>query len=264
MRIFLLVLALSALAPPAGAASTEAQRYRECAAAALRDPIPTLSQASAWRDAGGGVAAEHCLALVLATLERYEAAAQQFEQVVEHLRRGRGVAAMDAPITPALIASVLAQAGNAWLLAARYGDAYQAFSAALTEAAPSDPERVDILIDRARALALLGEAASAIADLDNAQRMAPERAEIYLDRAAAQREMGALEAAEADIANALALAPDSPDIHLEAGNIAAARAQWSEARKHWLAVLDKRVAGNAADAARANLEQLDVKSLDPR
>lgn len=240
------------------AQAREAQRYRDCVDEALNNPVETFVVANSWRDEGGGVPAEHCLALVLAALERYEPAARQLELVAKHLKSGAGVNPFTMNNTPELQASLHAQAGNAWLLAGRGGEAYDAFSNALRESGANADGSDEILIDRARASMLLEKPDAAIRDLDQAQLMAAKNPLIYLFRAAARRKLEDLPAAKADIDTALKLDPKSPDIRLEAGNIASAQGEMDDARRYWLDTTRLSEEGPAVEAARTNLANLDI------
>lgn len=81
--------------------------------------------------------------------------------------------------------------------------------------AASDPgpalQNADDYALRGRAHLSRGEAQAAVADLDQAVRMAPDRAAYYLARAQAHGTLGQLDAAAADLDAALRLQPDSVD-----------------------------------------------------
>ena len=112
-----------------------------------------------WRR-GGGTAARHCLALALVALGRPVDAGRELENVAEAMRREAGVEP-DKNQSMAL-ANVLAQAGNAWLLAGQAKRARRALNQALA-LAPEDP---DMLVDRAVVAAALEDFGTALADLD--------------------------------------------------------------------------------------------------
>lgn len=256
MKRLIFTFMLCTWASPASAG--EAQRYHDCVSEALNNPVETFVIANEWRDEGGGIPAEHCLALVLTALERYEPAAKQLELVAKHLKAGSGFNPFIMKNTPELQAGLHVQAGNAWLLAERGGEAYDAFSNALEEIGANALGSDEILIDRARAAVMMGNVDAAIRDLDNAQLMSAGNALIYLYRAAARRQQEDLAAANADIQTALKLAPKNPDIQLEAGNISAARGELDKARTHWLETTLLSEDGNAVEAARANMAELDI------
>jgi Tfp pilus assembly protein PilF len=150
------------------------------------------------------------------------------------------------------------QAGNAWLLAERGGEAYDAFSNALREAGANASGNDEILIDRARASMMMENPNAAVRDLDQAQLMASKNPLIYLFRAAARRKLEHLPAAKADIDTALKLDPKSADIRLEAGNIASAQGKMDDARQYWLDTTRLEEEGPAVEAARTNLGNLDI------
>ncbi len=246
------------LAPTLAAAQANvpaAQRYQACTWLAAEDATTALDVASRWRDDGGGVAAEHCIALALNALERFHEAARMLETLLEHIRAGRGVDAMGMTITRDLVARLHAQAGHAWLLAARPINAYQAFSAAIAALPPRDPAALDYLIDRARAAAANGDYDAAVADLDNAQLQAPERGEIYLFRATARRHLGAIEPALQDADDAVRLL-GSAEAYLERGNLRMLAGDEAGARADWQTAAEVDADGAPGQAARENLQRL--------
>ncbi|GAB4136456.1 MAG: hypothetical protein Tsb0016_00850 [Sphingomonadales bacterium] len=247
------------IAPTLAAAQANvpaAQRYQACTRLAAEDATTALDVASRWRDEGGGVAAQHCIALALSALERFEEAARMLETALEHIRAGRGVNAMGMTINRDLVARLHAQAGHAWLLAERPINAYQAFSAAIAELPPRDPATLDYAIDRARASAASGDYDAAVADLDEALLQAPERGEIYLFRATARRHLGAIEPALQDANDAVRLL-GSAEAYLERGNLRMLAGDEAAARADWQAATNADAKGPAGQAARQNLQRLE-------
>src|SRR5689334_448562 len=121
MRRFLLLsflLAAPAMAQPLPA--VEAENYERCMALARKEPSAGWETALQWESRGGRHPAEHCAAVALIGLGQYGEAGKRLETLADEMRR--------AP--PDLLAEVLGQAGQAWLLA---GDAPRAH-AALTQA----------------------------------------------------------------------------------------------------------------------------------
>lgn len=252
----MLAIGINASAASAQDGLSAAKRYQACTRLAASDAGAALSVASLWRDQGGGVAAQHCIALALTGLERYGEAAQMLETVLQHMRAGRGVDAMGLTITRGLVAQLHAQAGHGWLLAGRPVDAYQAFSAALAELPPYDPAALDYLIDRARASAASGNYAEAVQDLDKAQAMAPDRGDIYLFRATARRHLGEIDDGLADAGLAVSLLA-SAAAHLERGNLRLLAGDDAGARADWTLAAEAEPDGPTGDAARTNITRLD-------
>jgi regulator of sirC expression with transglutaminase-like and TPR domain len=120
------------------------------------------------------------------------------------------------------------------------------------------PDDVDLLLDRAIAYATLGDFAAAIVDLDRANQLAPERADVLVYRASAWRFRKDLTKARADVDAALALEPDNAEALLERGNIRRLTSDMAGARQDWLQVVEIAAGTPAGDAAKANLEKLDV------
>ena len=69
----------------------------------------------------------------------------------------------------------------------------------------------------------------------------------------------ALDLARQDIDAVLAARPDNPDALLERGLIRKALGDRDDARADWLTVLEIAVEGPLTDAARRNIEQMDVQ-----
>jgi len=243
LRAALLGSIATLLAAPGGGAAEIS--YDGCLSRARETPEQGLEQALAWRDAGGGDAARHCVAIALLNLGRAGLAAERLELLAGDMA-GRPATAR---------AEVLAQAGNAWLIAGNAARADAALSTAL-ELAPDDP---DLLIDRARALALARNYGRAFADLDRAVALAPDRVDALVFRAAARRQLDDRERALEDVELALALAPDDVDALIERGILYRLAGRDDAARADWLKVLELAPDDPAGDTARANLERLDLK-----
>lgn len=229
-----------------------AARYAQCIQLVSRDPDQAFDRAQAWRTDGGGAAARHCEALALVELKLYGEAAVRLGDLA------------DAPDAggPGDRAALLAQAGNAWLLAGSGENAVVALSAALT----LTPGDVDMLIDRARGHAAVQNYAAADADLTQALAQRPGATNVLVLRAAARRVDNNLDAASADISQALSLTPNDPFALVERGSIRLARGDTQGARADWVAVA--RIVGEvdpddphatALRDAQRNLEALDVE-----
>ena len=245
-HIFVMTLAVVLSTVPAARAAdqTPVRNYADCIERVDQHPEQGLEQALAWKDFGGGEAAEHCIILAMTALEYYDVAARRLEMLGQTLRR-------DA----ASRAQVLAQAGQAWLLA----ENPQRAEAALTAALGLAPGHPGHLIDRARARAALDDYKGAIADLDIAIASDPSRPEAYVFRAAARRYLGQNGPALADVEAALRLAPNHPEALLERGILKRIAGDEAGARQDWLRLLEVAPDGEAARLARANIERMDVK-----
>ncbi len=248
-RLDILALAVLAVAAPGARAdqfdSEREQKYEDCMAQAQRVPADGYETALAWEGQGGGDPARHCAAVALIGLGKYQEAAAQLESLGGDLAQKQ----------PQLAAEAFAQAGQAWSMA---GDIQRS----LDDAAAGlklTPEDVDLLLDRAIAYATLGDFKSAVTDLDKAQTLAPARADVLVYRASAWRLLNDLAKARTDADAALALDPKNAEALLERGNIRRLTDDAAGARADWLQVVELAAGTPAGDAAKANLEKLDVK-----
>lgn len=209
---------------------------------ARQDPHAALSFAEAWGRRGGAHPADHCIAVALISLGKYKDGATRLQTLAQ--------AMTTAP--PSLLAGVLDQASQAWLLA---GNPARAFEVAREAAAvaPGDP---DIIIDRAEAAAAAGYLDAAVADLDRVLKSDPNQVDALIYRASADRKLDRLERARADVDKAVALAPHSAAALLERGNIRRLQGDSDGARSDWEEV-DRIAPGTPEDkAALANLKHL--------
>lgn len=242
------VLALAA-APPGARAdqfdSVRQQEYEDCMTLARRVPADGYESALAWKGQGGGDPARHCAAVALIGMGKHREAAEQLESLAA------GMAARQ----PQLAAGAFAQAGQAWTMAGETRQALDAAAAGL-KLAPAD---VDMLVDRAVAYATLGDFKAALADLDTAQGLAPSRADVLVYRASAWRFLNDLTKARTDAEAALELEPENAEALLERGNIRRLSSDPAGARQDWLQAVALAAGTPAADSAKANLENMDVK-----
>ena len=236
-------------APPVGAQIEESidheAEYRACMQLVKSAPEDAYESALAWEARGGGAAAKHCSAVALLAMEHYRDAGERFEALAQSLDTRQRETRIGA----------LAQAGQAWLLAGDMERAHAAQSAALE----IDSGNAELWIDRALTLALAENYWEAIDDLNRAEDLAPRRAEIFIFRASAYRYVDALDLAAEDIDRGLRLAPDDPEGLLERGNIRRLTGDLEGARADWLKIVNLAADSLSADAARRNLESLDVK-----
>jgi tetratricopeptide (TPR) repeat protein len=220
--------------------------HDSCVALADSNPTQGLERAKAWRSEGGGFAADHCAAMALYDLGRYDEAAQGFEELA---------AAMMAMPKPQR-ARTLAQAGQSRLA----GDDPRRAKADFDAALALNGDDPDLLMDRAEAFAALKQYWDAIDDLNRAVELAPERADAYIYRGSAYRSLDALDLALEDVERGLAIEPDSVLGLLERGNTRRLKGDAEGARADWLRVVELAPATPAAAAAQVNLDRLGAKS----
>jgi tetratricopeptide (TPR) repeat protein len=245
MRIILAALAVL-FAVDAGAQMIDAPKeYRNCFILARQKPEEGWEQAIAWQSLGGGEPARHCAAVALIALGKYEEAAQRLETLAGESRR-----------VEAVRAEMLAQAGQAWLLAGRPERALAAQDTAL-QLMPGQP---DLLLDKAVTLAQAHHYKEAVAVLSDVLKRQPNRVEAMVLRASAHRYLDQAALAKDDVARALVLDPEFPDALLERGMLRRLDDDRLGARQDWLKVLELSAPdAPAADAARNNIEMMDVR-----
>ncbi len=242
----LVCLAGLASAPAWASDAAQSLEYDACMKAAIEDPEVGFDRATTWRELGGGEPAQHCAAVALYGLGHFGEAATRFERLAN----------ADAIADSALRASLLGQAGNAWLMAERAERAHAALSAAIA-LAPEDPE---LYIDRALALAAAENFWPALDDLDRALDLRPDDPNALVFRASTYRYLDSLELAAEDVNRALAIAPEHADALLERGILRRLAGDDAGARADWVAVLAIDPDGATAEAARRNLERMDVRT----
>jgi tetratricopeptide (TPR) repeat protein len=228
---------------PNDAALSGRNRYERCLELSRRNAQKALAEAHAWEANSGGAAATHCAALALVALERYPEAAKQLD-----LLGHANLASVEER------AAIFDQAGNAWLLARHGGEATVSFSSALA-LSPRDP---DLLTDRARAAAMLGDWKAADADLSGALKIDANRADLLVLRASARHALGRKSDARADLEAALRIVPSYPDALLERGTLKLESGDANGARADWQAVVANASVGEAAARAQQRLNALQA------
>ncbi len=246
-----LVLALGLTLLGAGAARAQVdpggqeREYRDCMTLARAAPAQGFDSALGWELLGGGAGARHCAAVALIEMGRYREAGERLERLAAELY-GPDLA---------LRSAVLAQAGQAWILADETARAHAVQSAALE----FDPDNVELLLDRSITLATAKDYWEALDDLNRALDLAPGRPDLLTLRASAYRSLDALDLARDDIALALSHAPDDPDALLERGMLRRLAGDDAGARADWLRAIALSEGSPTAEAARANLDKLGVE-----
>jgi tetratricopeptide (TPR) repeat protein len=222
----------------------DAASYDRCMDTARKKPEDGFEMAQVWKNHGGGLAAEHCAGVALMGLKQYSLAGDELETLGKEMVRE----------APSLRAQVLSQAGEAWLEAGQPDKA----RADLTAAIGLDPRDASLFVDRARVQAAAKDYKAAKEDLNHALTGGAPRGEVLTYRAAANRLSGDLKAARQDADDAVKAAPDSADAWLERANIRRLQKDDKGAHADWLKVLELAPDSPAADAARDNIEAMDV------
>lgn len=235
----------TALAQTALTELPAAQAYEQCLALTRTDPEKGFEAAIDWRDTGGGTAAQHCTAVALAELGKFQEAATRLESLADKMVR----------FAPHVRAAVVGQAGAAWWQAGRTTRAY----AALTTALNLDAGNVDLLVTRGEVLASASNFWEALDDFNEALTREPARVDALIFRAAAYRYVDALDLARDDLERALALDADNPDALVERGIVRRLDGDAVGARADWLRILQVAPGSPAADIARENIARLDVR-----
>lgn len=240
------LVALPGTAP--GKVIDHAYQYKACMTLAREAPQEAFGTALTWRGLGGGDAAEHCVAVALIGLGQHSEAAARLEALAGKTKRGAGIKA-----------GLLAHAAQAWILAGRAMRAESVLTAAL-KLTPSDSA---LMVDRAQARAGYRDYAGAVEDLSRAIEVdggtGGGMGDALVFRASAYRHLDRLELALADIEKALAFQPTHPEGLLERGILRRLREDNDGARRDWLVILRTAAGSPAADAARQNLESMDVR-----
>jgi len=220
-----------------------AETYKFCLDMARAYPAQGFEFSGKWVGQLGGEPAKHCQAVALLGLREYAEAAARLQELAQTSKQ-------DKPVR----AGLLAQAGQALLLAEQFEQAYALQTAAL-ELLPRDPQ---LLMDRAGTLAAAKNYWQAIDDLNVVIEIEPRNAEALALRASAYRMVEADDLAYDDAARALAIDAGNISALLERGNLSRMKGDTAAARKDWMKILELSPDGDAASAARANIEKLDV------
>lgn len=205
----LAVQLLAAGAPTAGMVADKA-RLQACIAKIDSKPDEAYEDALAWAGETHVREARMCQALALIALKRIDAGARLLEALAISADGGE---AKDR-------ASVFRQAGNARLLNEQGAEAAEDFTQGLKHA-PNDP---DLLIDRARAYAMVEDWRKAEEDLGAALDKRPNDSLILRLRAATRLKLGVVDLAERDAEAAVKANPQDVDALLVRGQVREAKA----------------------------------------
>lgn len=217
----------------------QANNYNACVDLVRVDPDAAYDMALAWEETDLSGGASHCAGLALTGLRLFEAAADRFTRAAVN---GQNMEDIER-------ATLLRQAGDAWLIANKGAEAVTSFSDALAYV----PEDAELLYSRARGYELEKQPRLALQDVDLAIAKNPTFAASYLLRGRLYRQLKQLDAAAADINAALANGVDSIAARLERGLIRFEQGDEAGALEDWRAIVaaDRRPDGSLGAAAQA-------------
>lgn len=221
--------------------------YQFCLALAKEQPDKAIEMAGKWVGLGGGEAAKHCQALSLIGLREYGEGATRLDELATESRQ-----------EPTVRASMLAQAGQAWMEQGDLTRAYASQSAGLKIVPAGSKQQMELYLDRAVTLADAAKFDEVIADCNAALIIDPSNADALAYRAAAHRLQGNEDEAFADADRAVKADTTNVAALLERGNLWRMKKRLAAARRDWMRILELEPDSAAADAARANIEHLDV------
>ncbi|MBL8709810.1 MAG: tetratricopeptide repeat protein [Rhodospirillaceae bacterium] len=222
------------------------QQYAACMVLVDQDPAGALESAVEWEKRNGGDAAEHCQALALIGLNRYEDAGVLLERIAQTLPN------VKAP----LASEVFGQAAYAWMLAGKPERALHDLNEGLKLA----PDSAELLLDRAGVYGESGMFFEALDDLNAAVDLLPDRADIYVYRASTYIALNELDLAADNLDKALSLAPDFPEALLQRGRLFSLQGEADAARRDFMRILEIAPQSAAAEASQRQLEKLDIKA----
>jgi tetratricopeptide (TPR) repeat protein len=187
----------------------DATRLEACIAKIEIAPLEAYEDGLVWRSQSGASFAEQCIALARIANGDVGDGASRLAALATAPDAGDGDQR----------ALLLAKAANAWLMIEQFDPALRALNAALG----LKPAEVDLLIDRARALAGLSQWNKAQEDLTLALSKRPEDALIFRLRAETHVQLKNYDAADQDVAQALLLAPREVEGYVMRGRALEAR-----------------------------------------
>ncbi len=259
--IAILPLFASPVGVRAQSTSGEEDRYEACIRVAEQAPDRGINKALEWQLQGGGVPARHCEALGLFFAGEFAEAAIRLEGIAEDMRIGRGMPVRGDERTTAsagMLADTFRQAANAWLRGREFERAEAAIGQALAIVPENTALEHSIREDRAYIAAAEGDFTLALEELDFVYRSNRDRTDLLLFIASAARALEDYERAEVALDQYLEVYPEDASAYLELGNLKDAQGDQPAARQAWLKVLSLGEVGPDADAARVNLERIDV------
>lgn len=243
-----LVLAGAAAAQPNDlntsiVADNQEATYQRCLNAAEVNPEAGMDMAVRWRNLNGGEPAQHCLAVAMMIIGDSEAAAPILDSL-----------ASNSTATAPVRAGLFRQAAQAWMAETRYDRALSA----LEQAQDLLDRDVSIFIDLAVAHAALDDYWAAVDALNAALDLDPGLADALVLRGSAYRRLEFPSLAADDLQRALASDAENLDALLELGLLARTQGDKTQARRHWIRILEIAPESPAADAVRRHLAEMDI------
>ena len=204
-----IVFALSAAETPSTAVASD--RYLDCLLLIEEDIETGRRAAQLWAAEGGGVSAQHCLAMadIAAGFEKLGAA--RLETIAEREDAGDGPAR----------GRLFAQAAEAWLEAGETSFAEAALAAAFEQA----PVAADLHLTDANIRIAKKDWHGAIAAIGAAEEAGAVTADGFIDRGRARLAIGDTEGAAVDVVNALSIEPTNIDALTLRGDVQRAGVQ---------------------------------------
>jgi tetratricopeptide (TPR) repeat protein len=163
-----------------------------------------------------------------------------------------------ATATAAMLADTYGQAAKAWLLAGEVVRAEASIGQALALVPVYSTLERSLKVIRARIAAAEEDFDLALSELEAVLRAEPRRTDLLLFVAAAARGTEDYPKAERSLEAYIKQYPDDPAAFLELGNLKDAMGDAAAARAAWLKVLLLEDVGPNAEAARVNIERVDV------
>ena len=248
-----LILSIWLVLNPFGVYSSESEqsiKYDACLRLAETNPIKGYKKGLKWYAENGGAAARHCMAAsIFFSGDNLNGASR-----LEALER-------DIPKENIFLRSqILAQAGQAWLMAGLADRSSQL----LTKAINLNPENPELYLDRATIRIERFEYIQALKDLDQAIVLDPSFGDAYLYRAYVKRDSKDIAGALTDINSVLELLPGLPVAILERGFLKETIGDKNGARKDWEIIIKQAPTSEEAKAARIKIIGLDEKRAHVR
>lgn len=229
-------------------------RYQSCIGLIAQDAQKARTDALSWYMEGGGVAARHCEALALFSLEHFEEAARLFEKLAGEVIIGDGMTNFAYEKRGKLKGELYTHAAFSWQALGKFDKAYNNFTVALVGA--DKATRRELYLDRGLLQMDRHEDISAIKDFTQAIELAPKRHEGYFHRALAFRRLKSHHRARLDIEKGLTISPIDPDLLLESGILYRVTGDKKSAREEWEKIINA-TDGEFRGLARRNIELLD-------
>jgi tetratricopeptide (TPR) repeat protein len=248
LTALLLLQSTSLLVQSTAMPTLDEVKLRDCLKLVRQDTKSGIVSANEWAQGSpkGGYFADICLASGYAGDSKFSEATDAFQRAAKGAEAAKDLRS----------AQLWAQAGNAAISAGRTADALTYLNNALRPGKLLPNERVNALIDRARAFVADGKSNEAMNDLTEIRRIAPDNGQGWLLSATLARRNGDLAAAQDFIKTAAAILSSDPAVSLEAGNIAASAGAYAIAREQWQQTIKIAPTSGQAATAKANLEQL--------